>query len=123
LLSPADVIIIGAVALIVFGPDQLPKVARRAGQVVRDVQNTSQTFIREMERAADENEHKEWVPPPAVEHYADPTPATGHADAGLTEPGRTESGHADPIATVAVHVEPVVAHEPGAPGLTPREPA
>ncbi len=44
----------GAVALLLFGPDQLPKVARRAGQMIRDVQNTSQSFIREMERAADE---------------------------------------------------------------------
>ena len=46
-------LIIGAAALIFFGPDQLPKVARRAGQVMRDVQNTSQSFVREMERAAD----------------------------------------------------------------------
>jgi Sec-independent protein translocase protein TatA len=82
LLSPADVIIIGAFALIVFGPDQLPKVARKAGQVVREVQSTSQTFIREMERAADESdyrdrEHAAWTPPPPVEHVADPTPAPG----------------------------------------------
>ena len=67
--------------MIVFGPDQLPKVARKAGQVVRDVQSTSQTFIREMERAADENEHKEWVAThasvPPVEHIAEPTPAAG----------------------------------------------
>ncbi|GAC1308192.1 MAG: hypothetical protein NVSMB21_13170 [Vulcanimicrobiaceae bacterium] len=53
MLSPADMVIIGAAALIFFGPDQLPKVARRAGQVIRDVQNTSQSFVREMERAAD----------------------------------------------------------------------
>jgi Sec-independent protein translocase protein TatA len=53
-LSPADMLIIGAVALIAFGPDQLPKVARKAGQVFRDVQNTSQGFIREMEHAADD---------------------------------------------------------------------
>jgi sec-independent protein translocase protein TatB len=52
-------LIIGAAALLFFGPDQLPKVARRAGQVVRDVQNTSQSFIREMERAADESELRE----------------------------------------------------------------
>ena len=54
MLSPADMLIIGAVALIAFGPDQLPKVARRAGQVMRDVQITSQGFIREMERAGDD---------------------------------------------------------------------
>lgn len=56
MLSPADMLIIGAAALLFFGPDQLPKVAKRAGQVVREVQNTSQAFIREMERAADEAE-------------------------------------------------------------------
>jgi hypothetical protein len=43
----------------IFGPDQLPKVARKAGQLVRDVQNTSQTFIREMERAADDMDLRE----------------------------------------------------------------
>ena len=60
-------LIIGAVALIAFGPDQLPKVARKAGQAMRDVQNTSQSFIREMERAADEQEHRAaWEPPHAA---------------------------------------------------------
>lgn len=56
MFSIADMAVAGAVALLLFGPDQLPKVARRAGQLVRDVQNTSQSFIREMERAADDTE-------------------------------------------------------------------
>jgi len=76
LLSPADMLIIGAAALLFFGPDQLPKVAKRAGQVVREVQNTSQAFIREMERAADEGER---VPDHTVEPPSPPTveaPAT-----------------------------------------------
>ena len=64
-------LIIGAVALIAFGPDQLPKVARKAGQAMRDVQNTSQSFIREMERAADEQERPAWTPPPAPAPYPD----------------------------------------------------
>jgi len=54
MFSVADMAVAGAVALIMFGPDQLPKVARKAGQIMRDVQNTSQSFIRELERAADE---------------------------------------------------------------------
>jgi sec-independent protein translocase protein TatA len=58
MLSIPDMAIIGAMALIIFGPDQLPKVARKAGLFMRDVQNTSQSFIREMERAADEHETK-----------------------------------------------------------------
>jgi Sec-independent protein translocase protein TatA len=68
LLSPLDMIVIGAAALLFFGPDQLPKVARKVGTVVRDVQTTSQAFIREMERAADEQEAAEAAahePPPA----------------------------------------------------------
>ncbi len=81
MLSPADMLIIGAVALIAFGPDQLPKVARRAGQVMRDVQNTSQSFIREMERAADEPApHAPWTPPPTP-------PETHEAEAAPAAPG------------------------------------
>jgi sec-independent protein translocase protein TatA len=56
MLSIPDMAVIGALALIFFGPEQLPRVARQFGRVVRDVQNTSQSFIREMERAADETD-------------------------------------------------------------------
>jgi Sec-independent protein translocase protein TatA len=73
-------IVIGGAALLFFGPDQLPKVARKVGTVVRDVQSTSQSFIREMERAADEQEAAETVrytpPPPA------PPPAEAERQAG-----------------------------------------
>jgi Sec-independent protein translocase protein TatA len=85
-------LIIGAAALIFFGPDQLPKVARRAGQVVRDVQNTSQSFIREMERAADEAEFRDHVaaavtPPtkPGPEPH-EPPPEPPHAAADAPPP-------------------------------------
>ena len=50
-----------------FGPEQLPRVARKAGAVMREIQNTSQSFIREMERAADiqeASEKKPYDPPP-----------------------------------------------------------
>ncbi len=56
MLSIPDMALLGAAALMFFGPEQLPKVARKVGLLVRDVQNTSQTFIREMERAADESD-------------------------------------------------------------------
>jgi sec-independent protein translocase protein TatA len=59
MLSAPDIAILGAVALMVFGPEQLPKIARKVGGVMRDVQNTSHQFIREMERAADEAEAKD----------------------------------------------------------------
>ncbi len=75
MLSPADMLILGAAALMFFGPDQLPKVARRAGKVVRDVQATSQSFIREMERAGDE-------PEPAKHDWS-----AMHADYNSAPPG------------------------------------
>ncbi|HEY0394899.1 MAG TPA: twin-arginine translocase TatA/TatE family subunit [Candidatus Elarobacter sp.] len=53
MFSIPDMALLGAAALLLFGPEQLPRVARRAGNVMREIQNTSQSFIREMERAAD----------------------------------------------------------------------
>jgi sec-independent protein translocase protein TatB len=53
MLSIPEMAALGVAALMLFGPEQLPRVARRAGNVMREIQNTSQSFIREMERAAD----------------------------------------------------------------------
>jgi Sec-independent protein translocase protein TatA len=111
MFSVADMAVAGAVALILFGPDQLPKVARKAGQLVRDVQNTSQSFIRELERAADEHEtpatlaQTTYTPagdlplppiadtlPPLVHDAPPPIPAPVVADA---------TAEAQPVETVA----------------------
>jgi Sec-independent protein translocase protein TatA len=68
MLSIPDMAILSAAALLLFGPEQLPKVLRKVGQFTREVQNTSQSFIREIERAADPE-------PPAHDPYAyDPVP-------------------------------------------------
>jgi sec-independent protein translocase protein TatB len=110
MLSFVDMGVVGVVALLVFGPDQLPKVARRAGQIMRDVQNTSQSFIREMERAADEQDvaaissevttHTETVTHSDVNPYADPVPA---ADSALY-PATTPTGYeaSAPVMTDAI---------------------
>jgi Sec-independent protein translocase protein TatA len=56
--------ILGVGALLLFGPEQLPGIMKKAGRVMRDVQNTSQSFIREMEHAADDYEAPKYEPPP-----------------------------------------------------------
>lgn len=56
MFSAADMIIIGGLALLLFGPDRLPGLMRQAGRFMREVQNTSSAFVSEMERAADVNE-------------------------------------------------------------------
>jgi sec-independent protein translocase protein TatA len=83
-LSVPDIAVIGALALMFFGPDQLPKVARRVGHVMRDIQSTSQSFIREFERAADADEPPEY-----------PQPAHAEApNAENSKPGGTSSSDA-----------------------------
>ena len=88
--------LLGAAALLLFGPEQLPRVARKAGNVMREIQNTSQSFIREMERAADlhdEAEAKAKAPP------YDPAPygaSVYDADAPTTEFSAVEPAAPDP---------------------------
>lgn len=57
--------ILGVLALLVFGEQKLPGIMRQAGRIMREVQNTSQSFVREMERAADVNEPVAQRPTPA----------------------------------------------------------
>jgi TatA/E family protein of Tat protein translocase len=54
--SVPDVLVVSILALLLFGPDRLPKLMRQAGRFMREVQNTSQSFVAEMERAADTSE-------------------------------------------------------------------
>jgi sec-independent protein translocase protein TatB len=63
MFSVPDILVVSILALLLFGPDRLPKVMRQAGRFMRDVQQTSQSFIAEMERAADLHE----PPPPPKE--------------------------------------------------------
>ncbi|HEY5340209.1 MAG TPA: twin-arginine translocase TatA/TatE family subunit [Candidatus Aquilonibacter sp.] len=55
-MSIPDIGIISILALLLFGPDRLPGILRQAGRIMREVQNTSHSFVAEMERAADINE-------------------------------------------------------------------
>ena len=63
--SVPDILVVSILALLLFGPDRLPKVMRQAGRFMREVQNTSHSFIAEMERAADA--HEPPPPPPPLE--------------------------------------------------------
>jgi Sec-independent protein translocase protein TatA len=68
MISIPDMAILGILALLVFGEERLPVLMRQAGRIMRDVQNTSQGFIREMERAADTTtpERPYETPPPDI---------------------------------------------------------
>jgi Sec-independent protein translocase protein TatA len=114
MFSIADMAVAGAVALLLFGPDQLPKVARRAGQLVRDVQNTSQSFIREMERAADATD--------ADVQPADPSPPVAPPASALpSAPGYHETPEPAPHELVAREAKLGGKHE--RPESSPGQPA
>ena len=68
MLSPADTILIFVVELLLFGPEQVPKIARQLGDAMRHVQNSTSAFMAEMDRAAAATELKSqptWEPPAA----------------------------------------------------------
>ena len=64
LLSPADMAVVFTVALLLFGPERLPSLARSAGRAVRELRGASQAFVREMEQAADLHERVRREHPP-----------------------------------------------------------
>ena len=117
MLSPADMLVVGVAALLFFGPDQLPKVARRAGQVVREVQATSASFIHEMERAADESDHRTaYVPPepyaPQAETVTVDHETTEHDPHLPTDHDWHVSADLEPHTTTAHDVRATLEHEP-----------
>lgn len=78
MLSLPDMAILSVLALLVFGEQKLPGIMRQAGRVMREVQNTSQSFVREMERAGDVSEPPHPAPAPSPEPTVaqEPAPAS-----------------------------------------------
>lgn len=63
MFSVPDILVVSVLALLLFGPDRLPGIMRQAGRFMREIQNTSQSFVAEMERAADVADEP---PPPPI---------------------------------------------------------
>ncbi len=58
-MGPAELLLVLALALIVFGPDKLPDIARQLGRVVGEFRRVSSDVTREIQRSMQEE-------PPAV---------------------------------------------------------
>lgn len=48
-VSPAEILTIAAIALIVFGPKRLPEISRKAGSVIREIRDTAADLRRGIE--------------------------------------------------------------------------
>ena len=82
MFSVPDIMVVSILALLLFGPDQLPKMMRQAGRLMREVQSTSQAFVAEMERAADVSDpiHETYRPPAPLMEHTELPPVPEHAD-------------------------------------------
>ncbi len=74
MFSVPDILTVSVLALLLFGPDRLPKMMRQAGRFMREVQNTSHSFVAEMERAADVADAPAAPPPPPAPAPAPTSP-------------------------------------------------
>ena len=83
MLSPSDTAIVFLLALLLFGPDQLPRIARQLGEAMRHIQSTTHTFMNEMERAARADDAR---PAATVEHALPETLDVATGEAGATAP-------------------------------------
>jgi len=80
MFSVPDILVVSVLALLLFGPDRLPSMMRQAGRFMREVQNTSHSFISEMERAADVAETPAPIVPPLAEEPLEEAPAEASAE-------------------------------------------
>ncbi|GAC1348321.1 MAG: hypothetical protein NVSMB23_29170 [Myxococcales bacterium] len=107
-MSVVEIGIILVLALVLLGPDELPKVAKTVGKALRELRKTTDdlksTFEQEMVRLDDEPKGTPMLVSPPAE--PEPTPSTGALDQ-LRDPGtaraaaRTLAQPADPGAARA----------------------
>jgi sec-independent protein translocase protein TatA len=55
-MGPLEIVLIMAVALLIFGPKKLPEIGRSFGKTVRSFQEASNEFQNEFKREADRME-------------------------------------------------------------------
>lgn len=64
--GPAEMLVIGVFALLVFGPQRLPEIARSIGKAIREFKKVSGDFNRELQMGFDEEPVRSKEPPPAT---------------------------------------------------------
>jgi sec-independent protein translocase protein TatB len=121
MLSIPHLIVIFIVALVIFGPEKIPELARNLGKVMAefrratgDLRNTFETHLRDLEREADEHRISA-----AAEGKAD-APASAELPPGTPAEGTVPASapYADVIAAGSGSVD-----EADSPGAPPREAA
>jgi TatA/E family protein of Tat protein translocase len=96
-----EMLVIGVLALLVFGPSKLPELGRMVGRAMREFRRASDEFRSTVETNLHINEPD---PPPIPEPIVDATPATPTPTASL--PSEAEATIAEGETAVAMATEP-----------------
>jgi sec-independent protein translocase protein TatB len=122
MLSVPHLIVIFIVALVVFGPEKIPELARNLGKVMAefrrvtgDLRSTFEGHLRDLEREADQRRSVAAVPGPAVVGAA---PAVSTAPVADTTPAPGTIPANPPNAAAVAPSDPAPPAEPG-PETTP----
>lgn len=83
-VSPAEILTIAAIALIVFGPKRLPEISRKVGSVIRDIRDTASDLRRGFEQEYEDASETLGEVRRSMEATLEPT---SDAPAGDTGPG------------------------------------
>ncbi len=89
-IGPLEILVVSVLALIVFGPQKLPELARSAGKGIRQLKGMAQDFRSEFDMGLDRDEAKDG----SVRPSTDPSrpPADGATDAAVEETVHARSG-------------------------------
>ena len=102
-LGPLEIAVVLLIALLVFGPNRLPELAKQVGGALRELKKIQQNIRADLhEMMQDESDGS--APPPTLPPKADGTAGT----AGTDGTGAADAG----AAPEAPHAEPAPAPEP-----------
>eukprot|EP00239_Pterosperma_sp_CCMP1384_P004475 CAMPEP_0197846730 /NCGR_PEP_ID=MMETSP1438-20131217/4219_1 /TAXON_ID=1461541 /ORGANISM="Pterosperma sp., Strain CCMP1384" /LENGTH=87 /DNA_ID=CAMNT_0043458477 /DNA_START=309 /DNA_END=572 /DNA_ORIENTATION=+ len=76
-LGVPELVVVGGVAALLFGPSKLPEIGRGLGKTVKSFQEAANEFKDELNAAATEGNEGEATPPPAA---TTPPPETPKAE-------------------------------------------
>ena len=101
-----ELLVIGVLALLVFGPSKLPELGRMFGRAMREFRRASDEFRSTVETNLHINEPDHVIAPSPIETPSPSTSATAETLPSETEPTHAESAAAAPV---AVSTEPYAA--------------
>lgn len=97
-IGTPEIIIILALALILFGPKKLPEIGRSIGQGLRELKRASREIMDTIENEVDDTPSSF-----AGSSSTQTTPVTSHNEFGSVEPAETEKETSDDTTDSARH--------------------